>query len=132
MANNHLKDSLNLIKNEEYFKTLDQSSTTLRELAGETGAFLLSLKTNTPQLHSLANTFISIKTTPIETIDETFDEISKTYHQLIEEAVKDKKLPADEADWLVFLDKQNRFNAEANLLFANAIIIGKSYQAEQQ
>lgn len=122
MKNSHLKNSLNLIKNETYFKTLDESSKTLRELAGETSSFLLSLKSNTPQINLLANTFKSIQTKPIESIDEAFEEINKIHLELAKDISDNKKLPIDEADWLMFLDKQNAFNAEANVLLADAIV----------
>ncbi len=129
--NSTFKGSLDVIKNQKFYNELDESSRTLRHLAGETADFLISLKIKTPLYLSLIKSFQTTQSIAIEKIDEGINDIKKTYNEINLDMAKKNKLPLDEKDFFALVDKQNRFNEEANLLLANAIKLYEAGRTEQ-
>ncbi len=117
----NFKQSLDVIKNEQFYSKLNESSKLLRQLAGETADFLISVKTTTPEFNRLIRSLQKTQSIPIEQINDGLEEIQAIYHEINREMTMRNELPMDAADFFMLAEKQNRFNAAANGLFEQAV-----------
>lgn len=121
MDNRNFKGSMEAIKSGEFYKKLDDSSHTLRQLAGEAADFLGSLKTSSPLLNQLEKAFLDAQGIAIEKMDEGLGAIRHINDQINTEMQKSGKLLLEEASFFALIEKQNQFNHAANHLFATAV-----------
>lgn len=113
------------------FVKLDRSSQELRKYAEELADFLSAIKEKSVSMVSLIKCLRALKTMPIDTIDNGINNIQIEYLNLHKEISSNSKLVFDAESFKEFIQKNEKFNQQAQHLFAKAVELYQSSQSSQ-
>lgn len=112
----HNEDSIFYVKLEECVRPL-------RNSAHEMVDFIDGLPHKTDELNALKESYCQLEAMPIQDLYHGIDAIKDGISNVTFYSKENNRLIMKQSDVVMFFEKQNHFNAEANLLVARAIEI---------
>ncbi|MCH9763070.1 MAG: hypothetical protein K0U24_02385 [Gammaproteobacteria bacterium] len=126
ISSHEWKKKTEVVLHEDFYKNLDASSSTLRNLAQDMSDFLTPFNGKNPEIKQLCTTFQSLVNINITELDSGIDNIKTIFLKMDAPTMKKNKLPFNLKELEIFFNKQNHFDEELNRLLEYAIKIDDS------
>ncbi|MDP3704775.1 MAG: hypothetical protein Q8R24_02550 [Legionellaceae bacterium] len=109
-----------------FYVKLEECVQPLRNCAHEMAEFIDGLACKSDALNHLKEAYCQLEAMPIQDLYRGIDAIKDDISDVHFYSKENNELIMEQADVVLFFEKQNHFNAEANLLVARAIEIEAS------